>query len=285
MSDFGQWIAIVEPSASWLPLSDTERARVLGLDGLTGLDIRLRPGAEVVAADCLAAGKPYRLHSWEGGRDATNLPANTDAAEGARDAAKVGARIQQIEIAGGGPAQAYALNDERDWWKGNPTAVDALDAFVSRFYELNRVSELHHLGFWDPAWHYGVRDWDGDGDIDTKIPDELKLRFWRKQTMAYQRQYGQIVDTLRRARRVWPLMRMGAYVSIGALAPDGDIIGRPDAIKRVCVERVEGIDEVTHYVGLPEAWVRMLLRGNAKVAPLVERIPEIAAACRAGGAA
>lgn len=282
MDPVGQWIAIVEPSASWLPLSDTERARVLGLDGLSGLDIRIRPGAEIVACDCIQAGKPYRLHSWEGGRDAAHLPANVDPDEARRDAAKVATRMRQIEIAAGGPAQAYALNDERDWWKGNPTAVDALDAFVSRFYELNRVSELHHLGFWDPAWHYGARDWDGDGDIDTKIPDALKLRFWRKQTMAYQRQYGQIVDTLRRARKVWPLVRMGAYVSIGALDAAGDIIGRPDAIKRVAVERVEDIDEITHYVGLPPSWVQMLMRGNAKCAPLVERIPEIAAACRAG---
>lgn len=280
-TDFGQWIAIVEPSASWLPLSDTERARVLSLDGLTGLDIRIRPGAEIVARDCVQAGLPYRLHSWEGGRDATNLPANWDAAEGARDAARVGARRKQIATAAGAPAEGYGLNDERDAWKQNPTAVDALDAFADRYLELT-TERPDHLGFWDPAWHYGARDWDGDGDIDTKIPDASKAKFRRKHVMAYQRLYPQIVGTLTRARKVWPTHPMGAYVSIGALAPDGDIIGRPDAIQRVCVERVAGIDEVTHYVGLPESWVRMLMRGNAKVAPLVERIPQIAAACRAG---
>lgn len=273
-----QWIAIVEPSASWLPLRDSTRARVLETPGLTGLDIRLRPGAEIVAADCVAAGLPYRLHSWEGGRDASTLPANTDAAEGARDAAKVTARMRQIEIAAGGSAESYGLNDERDWWKRNPHAVDALDAFTA-VYLASCGAGLAHLGYYDPAWHYGRRDWDGDGDIDTEIPARIAARFARKHVMAYQRTYAQIVATLGRARRKWPDTPIGAYVSIGALDAAGESIGRPDAIKRVAVERVAGIDEMTHYVGLPESWRVMLLEGNAKCAPLVERIPDIAAAC------
>lgn len=273
-----QWIAIVEPSASWLPLKSAERERVLTTPGLAGLDIRIRPGAELVAADCVEAGLPYRLHSWEGGRDATTLPADTDAAEGRRDAERVVARMRQIEIAAGGAAESYGLNDERDWWKQNPTAVDALDAFTARFAEVCGAG-LAHLGYYDPAWHYGRRDWDGDGDIDTKIPATLKARFARKHVMAYQRTYAQIVATLERARREWPLNRMGAFVSIGALDAEGEVIGRPDAIKRVAVERIADIDEITHYVGLPPSWQRMLLSGNAKVAPLVERIPDIAAAC------
>jgi len=283
-----QWIAIVEPRISWTPLADATRQRVLQLDGLAGLDIRLRPGAEDVARDCVQAGRPYRLHSWEGGRDATTLPANWDPAEAVRDVEKIVKRMDQIAAHAGAEPELYELNDERDAWKQNPRAVDALRAFLKHWNLIARAEpgsrEPGHVGFWDPAWHYGRKDWDGDGRIDTKIPADAKAGFVRKQTMAYQRLYTQIVDTLTRARREWPDIPMGAFVSIGALDPRGDVIGDPAAIERVAAERIAGIDEITHYVGLPPSWVQMLLDGNRRVAPLTERIPQIAAACRAADA-
>jgi hypothetical protein len=273
-----QWLAIVEPRTSWLTLSDLDRGRLLAC-GIAGIDVRLRPGAEDVIRDCVAAGLPWRTHSWEGGRDAANATANVDEAEAMRDAASVLKRIHALEDATGSQCESYGLNAERDWWKGNALAVDALEAFVNRWAVDPAAPDCDYLGFTDPAWHYGRKDWDGDGDVDTKVPPVVQKRFRRLQSMAYQDTFAGIQATLLRARKEWPTSPITAYVSIGALRPDGTIIGKPDAIQRIAVERVAGIDEITHYVGLPESWSRMLVEGNAKVAPLVERIPQIAAAC------
>lgn len=274
-----QWIAIVEPATTWKPLTQAERARVLGC-GIAGIDVRLRPGADEVVRDCVAAGLPWRTHSWEGGRDATSLPANVDRAEATRDAARVLARIHEIEVSTISTCDGYGLNAERDWWKQNPRALDALESFSTRWDIDADAPDLGYLGFVDPAYHYGKVDLDHDGVIDTKIPPTLQRRFARCHSMAYQDTFDGIAGTLTRARKAWPEAPLTAWVSIGALRPDGSIIGRPEAVERVAVERPGGIDEITHYVGLPESWRRMLIRGNAKVAPLVERVPLIAAAVR-----
>jgi hypothetical protein len=270
-----QWIAIVEPSDSWLPLSTEQRARVLSTPGLAGLDIRIRPGAGDVARDCVAADLPYRLHSWLGRHDGTR--ATADPAEAAKQADSVAQRIGVIVARAGTPPESYGANAERDWWDHNPRGVDALDAFARRALEV-LPCELDYLGFASPAWHYGRVDWDGDGDVDTVIPPDVARRFRRVLAMAYQDQQVQIEATLKRARRAWPEHPMGAYVSIGALR-EGRVIGRPEAILGVAKARSSGIDEITHYLGLPASWRRMLLDGNDLVRPLVERIPEIAAAC------
>lgn len=277
-----QWIAIVEPETTWKPLTANERQKVLNC-GIAGIDVRLRPGAEDVVRDCVAAGLPWRAHSWEGGRDATNLPANVDTKEAAKDATAVLARIRQIEINTNSSCDLYGLNAERDWWKQNALAVDALREFERTFTlgvaRLNMEALLGYLGFVDSVWHYGRKDWDGDGDLDTKVPRDLQRRFARVQSMAYQDTFAGIQSTLLRARNEWPDALISAWVSIGAMRPDGSLIGQPAAIERIAAERVAGIDEITHYVGLPESWRRMLVKGNAKVAPLVERVPLIARAC------
>lgn len=72
-----QWIAIVEPSQSWTPLSAADKLRVLTTIGLAGLDIRIRPGAAECARDCVDAGLPYRLHSWVGRHDGTRATITT----------------------------------------------------------------------------------------------------------------------------------------------------------------------------------------------------------------
>jgi hypothetical protein len=50
----------------------------------------------------------------------------------------------------------------------------------------------------------------------------------------------------------------------------------PDAIARAAEWKVGGIDELTHYVGLGRSRAIMLTKGNGRVAPLTQRIPEIA---------
>lgn len=274
-----QWIAIVEPSESWTPLSAADKSRVLSTPGLTGLDIRIRPDAARCAQDCVDAGLPYRLHSWVGRHDGTR--ATITPGQARLDAREVATKVDWIGAHTGVPPESYGANAERDWWGHNPLAVDALRAFAEAWHERTSVA-LDYLGFALPAWHYGRVDWDGDGDVDTVIPADVRTLFRRCLAMAYQDSAPQIAATLKRARAAWPLTPIGAYVSIGALRPDGTVIGQPVAIQQIAVEAVAGIDEITHYLGLPEAWRRMLLTGNAKVRPLVERIPEIHAACGQG---
>lgn len=279
---FGQWIAIVEPLQSWLPLSLPERQRVLTLPGLTGLDVRLgRIGTEQVVTECVRAGLPYRLHSWVGRHDGTR--ATVDTLEARRQARAVADQIAQVALVAQATAAGYGANAERDWWDHNPAAVDALDAFADAFRERS-TTPLDYLGFPVPAWHYGRTDWDRDGDIDTAITAPSRARWRRCHVMAYQTAESDLRKTLARARTAWPDIPMGAFVGVGAQNPDGSIVGSAEAIQAIAVDRAEGIDEITHYLGLGASRSRMLLSGNARTRPLVERIPEIARAC-AGGAA
>lgn len=270
-----QWIAIVEPAQSWAPLTPAQKGRVLTTKGLTGLDVRLgRPGTAACVIDCVRAGLPYRLHSWVGRHDGTR--ATVDTLEARRQARAIVDQVGEVALAAQAVPQSYGANAERDWWDHNGGALDALDAFAVAWHERTQTP-LDYLGFASPAWHYGRVDFDGDGDTDTIIGAATRARFRRLLCMAYQDTSSQITATLTRARKAWPDHPMGAYVSIGAVNPrEGRIIGRPEAIEAVAQVRTAGIDELTHYLGLPTFWRRMLLDGNGLVGPLVDRIPRIA---------
>lgn len=291
MDGFKQWIAIVEPQSdprsgtvgSWLTLPAADRARVLATPGLTGLDVRLdRPGAALVARECVEAGKPYRVHSWVGRHDGTR--STIDAAEAERQAVRVTTQIRELARAAGAPPESYGANAERDWWAGNPRAVDALDAFAVRFRAEDHATALDYLGFPLPSWHYGRVDWDHDGDLDTVVPPSTQGHFRRLLCMAYQTTWKDLASTLERARAAWPTRPMGAFVGVGALVQDGTTVGDPEAIQRAAEWRAGGIDELTHYVGLGRSRACMLTQGNALVDPLTARIPEIARVTSRGAA-
>lgn len=272
-----QWIAIVEPSQSWATLSSVDRARVLATSGLTGLDVRLgRPGTEACVLDCVRAGRPYRLHSWVGRHDGTR--ATVDTLEARRQARAVADEIGRVALIAGHVPASYAANAERDWWDHNGAAVDALDAFADAFHGRTQTP-LDYLGFAVPSWHYGRADWDRDGDVDTTIPEASRARWRRLLCMAYQTREADLVATLERARAAWPTHPLGAFVGIGAMDRDGSIVGDPKAIQHVAAQRVAGLDELTHYVGLGASRARMVCAGNERVRPLIARIPEIAQAC------
>lgn len=285
-----QFLAIVEPIGTWLVptkdqrragfqgdgLTPAERSQALATPGLTGLDVRIRPGTSDVVRDCVCAGLPYRLHSWVGRHDGTR--ATVDMPEARRQAKQISDQAQAIANLAGALPQSYGMNAERDWWSFNGAALDALDAFAEEWQRRTTIP-LDYLGFAVPSWHYGRADFDHDGDVDTVIGAATRARFRRLLCMAYQDTESQIAATLARARAAWPGTPMGAYVSIGALRPDGSVIGHPDAVARIASSRASGIDELTHYVGLPASWRRMLLQGNERVRSLVARIPEIARAC------
>ncbi len=276
MQPMKQWIAIVEPNESWNSLGPADKKRLLSLPGLTGLDVRIRPGADQVIKDCAAAGKPYRLHSWVGRHDGTR--ATVDEKEAARQAQQVIEQIGALTLKTNSLPDSYGMNAEKDWWDHNPAATDALRSFVKAFHS-SAPWTLNYLGFPLPAYHYGKADWDHDGDVDTVVPDDIQTEFHRLLAMTYQTAEVDLRATILRARRAWPAALMGIFVGTGAMNADHSFVGDEKTILNVARERVGGIDEITHYVGMGRSRVLMLLVGNTLNRPLVERIPIIAKAC------
>lgn len=273
-----QFLAVVEPRESWLPLTQAQRRRVLR-SGIAGVSVRIgRPDALVVVRDAVDAGLAWRTHRWEGEYDERRQVATVDVADAERAALSAVSQIEAIERAVGVACESHEPNPERDWWRGNPGAVDALDRYVSVFYDGLRTAHLDYLGFIDPSWHYGKRDFDGDGDVDTEVPDWLQGRFRKPQVMAYQGSYEDLLFTLRRARAAWPDHELGAYCAIGALREDGSVIGDWHAWERIIGEG--HIAELTHYLGMGKTRVAQLLEGHARHPSIVDLVPVYARAAR-----
>ena len=111
------------------------------------------------------------------------------------------------------------------------------------------------------------------------MPEDIQQEFHRLLAMTYQTAEIDLRATILRARRAWPTALMGIFVGTGAMNADHSFVGDEKAILNVARERVGGIDEVTHYVGMGRSRVLMLLVGNTLNRPLVERIAVIAKAC------
>ena len=218
-----------------------------------------------IATEC---GLDVRCHSWVGSRGSDGT-SNADIVQGiaqARRAATV------AEVLG---ASAFGVNAERDVWRGrngaaHPGAVDFLDAFADTFFEVNRGSHLDYVGFADPREHYRAGDEDADGDLDTELPEHLRLRFHRVGVMAYQSTTAHIQRKLARAAERWPehaeAHRLAPWLGVGRIDEAGVVVGSAEASRTVIAERKAGV----FYVGFGA--IGQLVEGHSRHLAVVDLV-------------
>lgn len=200
------WIAVRPGDRPRISPGELRRFLRCGIDAL---DIRvesLRRGPsehERALADVArAVGLRVRCHAWVGVRDL---------ATGASAATRETGLVQGAQLAAAGHAlgaESAAANAERDVWRGvgrhaNPRGAEVLDGLAEGFHGSTSTLHLDHVGFGDPAWHYGTSDVDGDGRLDAEIPEDVELRYRLSMVMAYGSSVPDIETRLGRAKAVW----------------------------------------------------------------------------------
>lgn len=285
MKPIDQWIAAVVAS-DWMSLPKEDLDRVLALEGLTGIDVRLAridrpsPFERDLCARVLAAGKRLRVHGWTGVRgDDGNSKATYV------DGLRQGKQLATSALALG--AEAAGPNSERDVYRGpngyaNPRAANVVEGLADGIREVSPELVRIDVGLAMAAWHYKRADLDKDGDIDTDIPASVVGKYDRKGVMAYQVddsptivEDAELRVALDRARKVWPApMPLSVWLGVGRKDESGRVWGDYAAAREVIADRHAGIDEVVWYPGFGA--IGQLLVGHPRHPSLAEIIPSIA---------
>ncbi len=259
----------------WLAL-DRRLAKVLAA-GFAGVDVRIASIAKgptkaerELARIVLGAGLDLRCHSWVGHRSGDT--AAISGALGFADGKLAAASCVALD------ASSFGVNAERDVWRGpsgtaHPKAVDYLDEFASSFYAETRAAWLDYVGFAVPAYHYRSIDADHDGDVDTEIPEHLRMSFRRVGVMAYQSTLAAVRATIERARKRWPehasAKQLVPWLGVGRLDA-GKPVGSAQASLLVARE----CGEACFYVGFGA--IGQVLDGNPQHPSLASLARELA---------
>lgn len=239
--------------------------------GFAGVDVRVANLARgpskaerELAEQAASCGLDVRCHSWVGYRSG-DVAAVTPAL-GRRDGDLAAAACVALG------ASSFGANAERDVWRGPngtacPGAVDYLNEQAERFLAAApRARQIDYVGFADPAHHYREIDADGDGDIDTEIPEYQRIIYSRVGVMAYQSTEADLRKTLNRAVKRWPehaaAKRIVPWFGVGRLDA-GKAVGNAIASCKLARE----FGEATFYVGFGA--IGQLLDGNPQHESLV----------------
>lgn len=243
--------------------------------GVGAVDVRIAlpfrgpSQAEIKLAKLAAdAGLEVRAHGWAGKSDGTSAEASiADHAAGLTQGKKA---AENAAILG---ARRYGCNAEHHVWRGqrpgcaNPKAVDFLAGFLDGFYPENRAAFCDYVGFPDPAFHYKPADLDGDGDLDTEIPEDEQIRWGRCAVMAYQTDPATVLKTINRAAKNWSALDVEPWVGVGRIDVKDGQVGSEAATKAAYKQ----CGRITLYVGF-KAFPQVLV-GHAGHRALVSLTP------------
>lgn len=257
-----QFVAIVNPTRIWTDFR-SDMLAVLDTPGLTGVDVRWSLAGEtggvqrnINALQIIRAardrGLEIRAHGWVG----------ADAAIGP---ALASAQAQQVaQICDSEGIHAWGVNAEKDVWRhGQAAAVAFLDAYLDRFYAVNRKTHACYLGFVHPPIFYGK---------DTQIPAEHKLRYRQCWQMVYQLDAKSIQSRIDLGKREFPQHARNVYIGCGRIDSAGTTQGN---FQFWLDKGRQQVDAITWYVGNERA-PEQLAKGHAKHPALTVAIPKIA---------
>jgi hypothetical protein len=246
--------------------------------GISAVDIRVAlpyrgPSASDyrLAALVRDAGLEVRCHGWAGVSNGTAAEiSKANRASGEEQGKRAAANAALLGAA------RYGCNAEHHVWRGpngtaNPKAVDFLSGFLDTFYAENRDAHCDYLGYPAPEYHYRPIDADGDGDIDTEIPEEERVRWSRCAVMAYQTRPAAVLASIERAAKRWPEHELEAWVGVGRIDRTVGQVGSEEATKAA----VRRCGRVTLYVGFGAQG--QLLDGHSGHRALVAFVPELVA--------
>lgn len=278
-------VAVVNAS-DWLKLP--RHAVEAFLKKLDAVDIRVGSIARGPSRDELtlaklahAAGCNVYCHGWVGVRSrAASGPmmgaSIADAGSGAVQGVQAATCAAQLG------AMLFSVNAERDVWRGpviegkktaNPDAVDYLAAFVDGFTRAQPTIGVGYVGLAVPAWHYGSTDQDGDGDIDSAIPAELRARFDQLGVMAYQSTLTALKSGLARADGLWPEHAkkgdLMPWVGVGRIDEGNRPVGNAEA--SIAIARARR--SVCFYVGFGA--IGQVFAGNGQHRSIASIIDEL----------
>lgn len=264
----------------WLALKPAALDSTLSC-GITAVDVRIALPHRGPSKDELAlakrvrdAGLEVRAHAWAGRSNGTSEELSIAGHAEGLDQGKRAA--ENAALLG---AHRYGCNAEHHVWRGragtaNPKAVDFLSGFLDAFYPANRECHADYLGFPDPAHHYRSIDADGDGDIDTEIPEDEVIRWWRCAAMVYQSDPSAVLRGIERAAQVWRTaegpLDIDPWVGVGRIDAKLGQVGSEAATKAA----YRRCGRVTLYVG--NGAIGQLTEGHKGHRPLVALVPQMA---------